>query len=154
MCILIIRGTYWLLCSDPGILDYDGCRVPYFQGLWTDGRVSRAMWSAGAGALGGVSVADGALSLLGRRGVLRVRPRDVPNRARALFYSGRQLQAANLLCAARGPRALKMSQEFINYISERPTLMTNKEMAKRIISLCVKFELRYVLSNYDKILFT
>ncbi|XP_063535635.1 vacuolar protein sorting-associated protein 8 homolog [Cydia strobilella] len=113
----------------------------FFKGLWTDGRVSRAMCMAGGSALGGACVAEGALALLGRRGVVRVRPRDLLARAQASMCSGRHAQALRLLCSAQGPDAAALANSFIINISERPHLLSNKALADLAIKLCLKFNL-------------
>ncbi|KAI8426239.1 hypothetical protein MSG28_005153 [Choristoneura fumiferana] len=106
----------------------------FFKGLWTDGRVSRAMCMAGGSALGGACVAEGALSLLGRRGVVRVRPRDLLARAQASMSSGRHTQALRLLCSAQGSDAKALANSFIINISERPHLLSNKALADLAIN--------------------
>lgn len=118
-----------------------------FQGLWTDGRVSRAMCAAGVSALGGVGVLDGALVLLGRSAVVRIQERDILARAHALFSSDRKIQAINLLCSVQAAEAQTMANDFISYLAERPNLLTNKELAKKVIKLCVTYNLRYLSIN-------
>lgn len=97
---------------------------------------------AGGSALGGACVAEGALSLLGRRGVVRVRPRDLLARAQASMSSGRHTQALRLLCSAQGSEAKELANSFIINISERPHLLGNKVLADLAIKLCLKFNLK------------
>ncbi|CAH0398761.1 unnamed protein product [Chilo suppressalis] len=113
----------------------------FFKGLFTDGRVSRAMCKAGVSALGGVCVLEGALSLLGRRGIVRVRPRDLIARAKALLSSGHHLQALKLLCTTQGSEVKALANQFIVNVSERPHLLSNRNMAEQIIKLCLKLNL-------------
>ncbi|XP_028177955.1 vacuolar protein sorting-associated protein 8 homolog [Ostrinia furnacalis] len=113
----------------------------FFKGLWTDGRVSRAMSTAGVSALGGACVVEGALSLLGRRGIVRVKPRDLLARAKAFIFSGHHLQALRLLCSSQGPEAKSLANEFILFLSERPSLMKNRSVAEQTIKLCLKYNL-------------
>lgn len=119
----------------------------FFKGLWTDGRVSRAMCTAGVSALGGACVLEGALSLLGRKGIVRVRPRDVLTRAQALLSSGHYLQALRVLCSTEGHAAKELAIQFIQNISERPHVLSNKIIADQTIKLCLKFGLSDELWN-------
>lgn len=112
------------------------------QGHWTDGRVSRALCVAGGSALAGACVADGALCLLGRRGVLRVRVRDLPARAEAFFAAGRHLQALRLLSSSRGNDAKALAVRLIENISERSHILSNKNVAEQVVRLCIKYDLR------------
>lgn len=114
----------------------------YFQGLWTDGRVSLAMGAAGASALGGACVADGAISLLGRKGVVRVRPRDLIARAQAFIASKRYSQALRLLCSTKGPEARALADRFITILSERPHILSDKQVADQVVKLCLKYKLQ------------
>lgn len=113
-----------------------------FKGVWTEGLVSIGMSAAGASALGGACVFEGALSLLGCRGVLRLRPRDLVARARALFSSDRKLQAIDLLRTSQGSEAKSLAKEFVNLSSEKPNLLANKVFAQKMSSLCIKFNLK------------
>ncbi|XP_059054039.1 vacuolar protein sorting-associated protein 8 homolog [Achroia grisella] len=113
----------------------------FFKGLWTDGRVSRAMCSAGVSALGGACVIEGALSLLGRKGIVRVRPRDVLTRAQGLISCGHYLQALRVLCSTQGNAAKELAIQFIQNISEKPHVLNNKIVADETIKLCLKFGL-------------
>ncbi|KAM3966116.1 vacuolar protein sorting 8 [Aphomia sociella] len=119
----------------------------FFKGLWTDGRVSRAMCTAGVSALGGACVLEGALSLLGRKGIVRVRPRDILTRAQAFLASGHHLQALRLLCSAEGQAAKQLAIQFIQNISERPHVLSNKRIADQTIKICLKFGLNDELWN-------
>ncbi|KAH9632458.1 hypothetical protein HF086_014542 [Spodoptera exigua] len=114
----------------------------FFKGHWTDGRVSRAMCTAGVSALGGACVSAGTLSLLGRRGIVRVRPRHLLARAQAFLASGRHLNALRLLCSAQGAEAKSVAYQFIDNISERPYILTNKQVADHTVKLCLKYNLR------------
>lgn len=100
------------------------------------------MCAAGESALGGASVAEGALALLGRRGVLRVRPRDLLARAEAFMASGRYSQALRLLCSSQGTEAKKLANEFIGTLADRPHILSNKNVATQVVKLCLKYELR------------
>lgn len=100
------------------------------------------MCSAGVSALGGACVVEGALSLLGRRGIVRVKPRDLLARARAFISSGHHLQALRLLSASQGPEAKALAYEFLINLSERPRLMNNRSVAEQAIKLCLKYNLR------------
>ncbi|XP_072947708.1 vacuolar protein sorting-associated protein 8 homolog [Epargyreus clarus] len=113
----------------------------FFKGLWTDGRVSQAMCKAGESALGGACVAEGALSLLGRRGILRVRPRDLIARAQAFIASGRYLQALRLLCSTQGSQAQNLANDFVANLIDRPNILSNKNVAVQAIRLCLKYNL-------------
>ncbi|KAJ2944385.1 hypothetical protein O0L34_g18387 [Tuta absoluta] len=113
----------------------------FFKGLWTDGRVSQAMGTAGASALGGIGVSDGAFCLLGRKGVVRVRPRDLLARAQAFLCSGRHGQALRLLCATKGTEAKGLATRFIAYLSERPHVLSDKQVADLAVKLCLKYKL-------------
>ncbi|CAG9793888.1 unnamed protein product [Diatraea saccharalis] len=113
----------------------------FFKGLFTDGRVSRAMCKAGVSALGGVCVVEGTLSLLGRRGIVRVRPRDLITRTKTLLSSGHHLQVLRILCSCHGTEAKSLANQLIVNISERPHLLSNRNMAEQIIKLCLKFNL-------------
>lgn len=113
-----------------------------FQGHWTDGRVSRAMCTAGISALGGACVSAGALSLLGRRGIVRVRPRHLLARAQAFLSSGRHLNALRLLCSTQGTEAMSLACQFIDNISDRPHILSNKQVADQTVKLCLKYNLR------------
>ncbi|KPJ07186.1 Vacuolar protein sorting-associated protein 8-like [Papilio machaon] len=113
----------------------------FFKGLWTDGRVSLAMCKAGESALAGICVAEGALSILGRKGIMRVRPRDILARTRAFVSSGRHLQALRLLCAAQDPNAKTVATDLVHMLAERPHILSNKNVAVQTIKLCLKFEL-------------
>lgn len=119
----------------------------FFKGHWTDGRVSRAMCTAGVSALGGACVSAGTLSLLGRRGIVRVRPRHLLARAQAFLASGRHLNALRLLCSAQGAEAKFVANQFIDNISERPYILTNKQVADQTVKLCLKYNLRDELWN-------
>ncbi|XP_053606903.1 vacuolar protein sorting-associated protein 8 homolog [Plodia interpunctella] len=113
----------------------------FFKGLWTDGLVSSAMRSAGVSALGGACVRAGALSLLGRRGVVRVRVRDVCARAHAALRAAHHSHALRLLALADGPEAETLARDFVDYLSQRPHLLANKSVADQVIELCLKFHL-------------
>ncbi|CAH2039598.1 unnamed protein product, partial [Iphiclides podalirius] len=113
----------------------------FFKGLWTDGRVSLAMCKAGESALAGVCVAEGSLSLLGRKGIMRIRPRDVIARTQAFVLSGRHLQALRLLCSSQGPNAKTLANDIVNMLSEKPHVLSNKNVAVHAIKLCLKFNL-------------
>lgn len=112
-----------------------------FKGLWTDGRVSRAMCTAGVSALGGACISEGALSLLGRKGIVRVKPRDLLARAKAFISSGHYMQALRLLCTSHGPEAKALANQFILNLSERPHVMSNRNVAEQSIKLCLKYDL-------------
>lgn len=112
------------------------------KGHWTDGRVSRAMCKAGESALGGACISEGTLALLGRRGVVRVKPRDLIARAQAFITSGRYIQALRLLCSAQGPDAKKMASEFIETLADRPHILSNKNVAVQVVKLCLKYNMR------------
>ncbi|XP_060802383.1 vacuolar protein sorting-associated protein 8 homolog [Amyelois transitella] len=114
----------------------------FFKGVWTDGRVSRAMCTAGVSALGGACVADSALALLGRRGIVRVRPRDMLARVHALIRSGYHLQALKLLELANSGDAENEAKDFINHLAQRPNILGNKKVADQVIKLCLKYNLR------------
>ncbi|KAJ8716091.1 hypothetical protein PYW08_013376 [Mythimna loreyi] len=114
----------------------------FFKGHWTDGRVSRAMCTAGVSALGGACVSAGALSLLGRRGIVRVRPRHLLARAQAFLSSGRHLNALRLLCSTQGTEATSLAYQFIDNISDRPHILSNKQVADQTVKLCLKYNLR------------
>ncbi|KPI97358.1 Vacuolar protein sorting-associated protein 8-like [Papilio xuthus] len=113
----------------------------FFKGLWTDGRVSLAMCKAGESALAGICVAEGSLSILGRKGIMRVRPRDILARTRAFVASGRHLQALRLLCSAQDPSAKTVAVDLVHMLAERPHILSNKNVAIQTIKLCLKFEL-------------
>ncbi|KAL4707675.1 hypothetical protein ACJJTC_014856 [Scirpophaga incertulas] len=113
----------------------------FFKGLWTDGRVSQAMCHAGVSALGGACVFEGSLCLLGRKGIVRVRPRDLLTRAKALLFSGHHLQALRLLCSSQCPEAKALAQQFIHSICERPQILKNKNVAEQVIKLCLKYSI-------------
>ncbi|CAH0729782.1 unnamed protein product, partial [Brenthis ino] len=113
----------------------------FFKGHWTDGRVSRAMCKAGESALGGACISEGTLALLGCRGVVRVKPRDLIARAQAFITSGRYIQALRLLCSAQGPDAKKMASEFIETLADRPHILSNKNVAVQVVKLCLKYEM-------------
>ncbi|CAG4947702.1 unnamed protein product [Parnassius apollo] len=117
----------------------------FFKGLWTDGRVSLAMCKAGENALAGICVGEGALSLLGRKGIVRVRPRDLLARTKAFIGSGRYLQALRLLCTTQGPNAKKLAIDVINMLAERPHILSNKNVAIQAIKLCLKYNLNEAL---------
>ncbi|XP_075979183.1 vacuolar protein sorting 8 [Anticarsia gemmatalis] len=119
----------------------------FFKGHWTDGRVSRAMCTAGVSALGGACVCEGALSLLGRRGIVRVRPRHILERATAFLTSGRYLQALRLLCSIEGTYAKAVANRFIVAISESPEVLSNKQVSDQIVKLCLKYDLSEELWN-------
>ncbi|KAG6464048.1 hypothetical protein O3G_MSEX014241 [Manduca sexta] len=114
----------------------------FFKGHWTDGRVSRAMCTAGVSALGGACVIDGVLYFLGRRGIVRVKPRDVLTRAQALLSYGRHLQALKLLCSTEGVDSTDLAKQFVLNISERPHVLNNKQVADQTVMMCLKFNLR------------
>ncbi|KAG7296053.1 hypothetical protein JYU34_021150 [Plutella xylostella] len=113
----------------------------FFKGLYTDGRVSRALCAASGGALGGAAARNGELSLLGRRGVLRVRARDRLARARALFTSSRHAQALRLLATASKNEAQETARELLNELADRPHLLADKTVADEAVRLCLKFDL-------------
>ncbi|KAJ0178271.1 hypothetical protein K1T71_006094 [Dendrolimus kikuchii] len=113
----------------------------FFKGHWTDGRVSKAMCRAGASALGGACAVEGTFALLGRRGVVRVRPREALTRAHAFFASGRYSHALKLLCSAQGSAAKELSTKFIISISQRPHIVNNKQVADLAVKLCLKYDL-------------
>ncbi|XP_048487716.1 vacuolar protein sorting-associated protein 8 homolog [Plutella xylostella] len=113
----------------------------FFKGLYTDGRVSRALCAASGGALGGAAARNGELSLLGRRGVLRVRARDRLARARALFSSSRHAQALRLLATASKNEAQETARELLNELADRPHLLADKTVADEAVRLCLKFDL-------------
>lgn len=119
----------------------------FFKGHWTDGRVSRAMHTAGVSALGGACVYEGTLSLLGRRGIVRVRPRNLLARAQAFLSSGKHLNALRLLCSTRGEAAKSLANRFIINISERPHVMSSKQVADQTVKLCLKYDLTDELWN-------
>ncbi|XP_023938652.2 vacuolar protein sorting-associated protein 8 homolog [Bicyclus anynana] len=119
----------------------------FFKGHWTDGRVSRAMCKAGESALGGACIAEGALALLGRRGVVRVKPRDLLARAQAFMAAGRYSQALRLLCSSQGIEAKKIANEFIGNLADRPHILSNKNVAVQVVKLCLKYELSEELWN-------
>ncbi|CAB3251661.1 unnamed protein product [Arctia plantaginis] len=119
----------------------------FFKGHWTDGRVSRAMCTAGVSALGGACVSEGALSLLGRRGIVRVRPRHLLARAQAFLSSGRHLHALRLLCSTQGAEAKTLANQFIINVSERPQVLSNKQIADQTVKLCLKYDLTEELWN-------
>lgn len=100
------------------------------------------MGVAGTSALGGACVADGALSLLGRKGVVRVKPRDLLARAQAFCASGRYSQALHLLCSTKGSEAKNLANKFIINLSERPHILSDKEVADKAVKLCLKYNLR------------
>lgn len=99
------------------------------------------MCKAGESALAGICVAEGALSILGRKGIMRVRPRDIVARTRAFVACGRHLHALRLLCAAQGPAARAVAADLVNMLAERPHILTSKNVAIQTIKLCLKFEL-------------
>lgn len=105
------------------------------------------MCVAGGSALAGACVTDGALYLLGRRGVVRVRPRDLLARAQAFFAAGRHLQALKLLSTTRGSDAKALAVRLIENISERPHILSSKNIAEQVVKLCIKYELRQVFFN-------
>ncbi|XP_041987955.1 vacuolar protein sorting-associated protein 8 homolog [Aricia agestis] len=119
----------------------------FFKGHWTDGRVSRAMCKAGESALGGICVSEGALSLLGRRGVLRVKPRDFVARAQAFIAGGRYPQALRLLCSTQGSEAKKLALDFVATICDRPHVLSNKNIAVQVVKLCFQYDFREELWN-------
>lgn len=100
------------------------------------------MCSAGVSALGGACVSEGALSLLGRRGIVRVRPRHLLARAQAFLSSGRHLHALRLLCSTQGEEAKSLANQFVINISERPHVLSNKQVADQTVKLCLKYELQ------------
>lgn len=102
------------------------------------------MCTAGVSALGGACVSEGTLSLLGRRGIVRVRPRHLLARAQSLLSSGRHLNALRLLCSAQGLEAKSLANQFIETISERPHLLNDKQVADQTVKLCIKYNLRLV----------
>lgn len=99
------------------------------------------MCTAGVSALGGACVAEGALSLLGRRGIVRVKPRDLLARAKAFISSGHYLQALRLLCTTQGSEAKALANYFILNLSERPYILNNRNVAEQAIKLCLKYNL-------------
>ncbi|CAF4822239.1 unnamed protein product [Pieris macdunnoughi] len=113
----------------------------FFKGHWTDGRVSQAMCKAGDSALAGACVSEGTLSILGRRGIVRIGPRDILSRAQAFMASGHHLQALKLLCSTQGPKSSELASEFVINISERPHILNNKNVAVQVVKLCFKFGL-------------
>ncbi|XP_062527168.1 vacuolar protein sorting-associated protein 8 homolog [Bombyx mori] len=113
----------------------------FFKGHWTDGRVSRALCTAGVNALGGASIANGTLSLLGRKGVVRVNPRDLLARVQAFLTSGRYLQGLRLLCGTQGAEATAIASQFIDNICARPHILGNKHIADQTVKICLKFGL-------------
>ncbi|CAG9561239.1 unnamed protein product [Danaus chrysippus] len=119
----------------------------FFKGHWTDGNVSRAMCKAGESALGGACISEGTLALLGRRGVVRVKPRDLLARSQAFLSSGRYSQALRLLCSAQGPEAKKLANEFICNLADRPHIVNSKNVAVQVVKLCLKFDMSYELWN-------
>lgn len=84
----------------------------------------------------------GVLSVLGRRGIVRVRPRDALARAQAFLSSGRHLQALRLLCSVQSAEAKALASKFIINISERPTVLRDKHVADQTVSLCLKYDFR------------
>lgn len=103
------------------------------------------MCTAGVSALGGACVVNGTLSLLGRKGIVRVRPRDLLARTQAFISAGHHLQTLRLLNSAEGEvEAKTLATQFINHISERPHILSNKNVSDQVIKLCVKYNLRYV----------
>ncbi|XP_068618217.1 vacuolar protein sorting-associated protein 8 homolog [Battus philenor] len=120
----------------------------FFKGLWTDGRVSVAMCKAGESALAGICISEGTLSILGRKGIIRVRPRDVLARTQAFIASGRHLQALKLLCSTKGPNAKTVAKDLVNTLSERPHILANKNVSTQAIKLCLKFNLNEELWSY------
>ncbi|XP_045766825.1 vacuolar protein sorting-associated protein 8 homolog isoform X1 [Maniola jurtina] len=119
----------------------------FFKGHWTDGRVSRAMCKAGESALGGACTSEGTLTLLGRRGVVRVKPRDLLARAQAFIDTGRYSQALRLLCSSQGAEAKKIANEFIGNLADRPHILSNKNVAIQVVKLCLKYDLSEELWN-------
>ncbi|XP_026499117.2 vacuolar protein sorting-associated protein 8 homolog [Vanessa tameamea] len=119
----------------------------FFKGHWTDGRVSRAMCKAGESALGGACISEGTLALLGRRGVVRVKPRDLLARAQAFITSGRYTQALRLLCSSQGPETKKLAIEFIGNLADRPHILSNKNIAVQVVKLCLKYDMSDELWN-------
>ncbi|XP_038223273.1 vacuolar protein sorting-associated protein 8 homolog [Zerene cesonia] len=113
----------------------------FFKGHWTDGRVSRAMCKAGESALAGACISEGTLSILGRRGIVRIGPRDILTRAQAFMSSGHHLQALRLLCSTQGSKAKALASDFVINLSERPHIVSNKNVAVQVVKLCLKFNL-------------
>lgn len=100
------------------------------------------MCKAGESALGGACISEGTLALLGRRGVVRVKPRDLLARSQAFLTSGRYSQALRLLCSAQGPEAKKLANEFICNLADRPHIVNSKNVAVQVVKLCLKFDMR------------
>lgn len=100
------------------------------------------MCTAGVNALGGASIANGTLSLLGRKGVVRVKPRDLLARVQAFLTSGRYLQGLRLLCGTQGAEATAIASQFIDNICARPHILGNKHIADQTVKICLKFGLK------------
>ncbi|GBP19807.1 Vacuolar protein sorting-associated protein 8 homolog [Eumeta japonica] len=112
-----------------------------FKGVWTDGRVSRAMSAVGVSAPGGASAAEGALAVLGRRGVVCVRPRDVLARVRVLANANHYAQALRLLATSNAPEVRRFVYDFITNLYEMTQLTMDKDVAEAVIAVCSKHAL-------------
>lgn len=100
------------------------------------------MCKAGESALGGACISEGTLALLGRRGVVRVKPRDLIARAQSFIASGRYMQALRLLCSYQGSEAKKLAAEFLETLADRPHILSNKNIAIHVVKLCLKYDMR------------
>ncbi|CAK1556278.1 unnamed protein product [Leptosia nina] len=119
----------------------------FFKGYWTDGRVSQAMCKAGETALAGICISEGTLSILGRKGITRISLRDTLTRARAFISSGQYYQALKLLSSSQGPKAKELASEFVVTLSDRPHILSNKNVAVQIVKVCLKLGLTDELWN-------
>ncbi|VVC86751.1 unnamed protein product [Leptidea sinapis] len=98
----------------------------FYKGHWTEGRVSLAMSRAGETALAGACIVDGILTILGRKGIVRVRLRDVITRSKIFMSSGHYLEALKLLSSTRGTESVMVAREFVATFIEKPhILLTN-----------------------------
>lgn len=100
------------------------------------------MCKAGESALGGACISEGTLALLGRRGVVRVKPRDLLARAQAFITSGRYTQALRLLCSSQNSETKKLAIEFVGNLADRPHILSNKDIAVHVVKLCLKYDMR------------
>ncbi|VVC86752.1 unnamed protein product [Leptidea sinapis] len=101
-------------------------QVAQAEGHWTEGRVSLAMSRAGETALAGACIVDGILTILGRKGIVRVRLRDVITRSKIFMSSGHYLEALKLLSSTRGTESVMVAREFVATFIEKPhILLTN-----------------------------
>ncbi|XP_050664276.1 vacuolar protein sorting-associated protein 8 homolog isoform X2 [Leptidea sinapis] len=113
----------------------------FYKGHWTEGRVSLAMSRAGETALAGACIVDGILTILGRKGIVRVRLRDVITRSKMFMSSGHYLEALKLLSSTRGTESVMVAREFVATFIEKPHILCNKNVANEAVKICIKLGL-------------